>query len=151
MAFQLRPPALPSPPFELTVKLWDTSSSFCSTAGQNATPTMCRGVRTHISTEPRYCTWKVKPNNSSAARRDRKGHETRQTSDVRQKSGCCRVTEGRTLGHPLVKECAKRASEILFTPLYFSILYLALFLSSPPHYTCLQTRRTRSKRETMDK
>ena len=37
----------PFAPFELTVKLWDTSSSFCSTAGQNATPTMCRGVKTH--------------------------------------------------------------------------------------------------------
>ena len=43
----------PFAPFELTVKLWDTSSSFCSTAGQNATPTMCRGVKTHNSTEPR--------------------------------------------------------------------------------------------------
>ena len=38
----------PFAPFELTVKLWDTSSSFCSTAGQNATPTMCRGVKTHL-------------------------------------------------------------------------------------------------------
>ena len=134
MAVQMRPPALPSPHLNW---LWN-----CGTPRPAFVQLLVKTQRQLCVEEWRPTTAQNLGNGHVVRRRwnrttaQQLGEIEKDTKRVKRVMFEGRVTEGRTLEHPLVKECAKRASAILFTPLYFSFLYLALFLSSPPHYTC---------------
>ena len=127
MAVQMRPPALPSPHLNW---LWN-----CGTPR----PAF---VQLLVKTQHQLCVGEWRPTvmatlyvggeteQQLSSSESRKGHKTRQTSDVRRESGC---TESQRDEHPLVKECAKRASAILFysTLLFFFIPCSFSFFSSP--------------------
>ena len=123
----------PFAPFELTVKLWDTSSSFCSLlvktqhqlCGGEWRPTTAQNLGNGHVVHGRW-------NRTTAQQLGEIEEDTKRVKRV-MFDGRVGVAESQRDEHPLVKECAKRASAILFysTLLFFFIPCSFSFFSSP--------------------